>query len=286
MPELPDLLHIQRHLQRHILNRRITHVTLRQPVVLRNAVGDPIEDALKDFSISAVDVHGPFLRFAFGSALELIFNLMLAGRIQHQQKQEHPLGHQCLSLRLDDGSYLNFADEQKMMKIYLVHPGSYSVIPGYTTLGIDIRSPVFTEQAFRELAVHHVRKQVRVFLNTNTIFNSIGNAYADEILFEARLHPKTLVASLSDEDLGRLFLAIATVMEWGIARVAAAGEPIHVKVREHMKVRNRLGLPCPRCSTKIRREGVRGYDVFFCPQCQPPRRKTFIDWQKIPPTDH
>jgi len=286
MPELPDLLYIQRRLQRHILNRRITHVTLRQPVVLRDDVGDPIEEALKDFSVTAVDVHGPFLRFAFGGALELILNLMLAGRIQHQQKQEHPLGHQCLSLRLDDGSYLNFADEQKMMKIYLVHPGSYSAIPGYTTLGTDIRSPAFTEQRFRDLAAQHTRKQVRVFLNTHTILNSIGNAYADEILFEARLHPKTNVASLSGEDLGTLYHAITTVIEWGISRVAAAGEPIHVKVREHMKVRNRLGLPCPRCSTKIRREGVRGYDVFFCPRCQPSRRKTFIDWQKIPPASH
>jgi formamidopyrimidine-DNA glycosylase len=286
MPELPDLLYIQRHLQRHALNRRITHVTLRQPVVLRNDVGDPLEEALKDFSITAVDVHGPFLRFAFGGALELILNLMLAGRIQHQQKQEHPLGHQCLSLRLDDGSYLNFADEQKMMKIYLVHPGSYSVIPGYTTLGTDIRSPAFTGQRFRDLAAQHTRKQVRVFLNTRTALNSIGNAYADEILFEARLHPKTIVASLSGEDLAALHQAIITVIEWGMSRVAAAGAPIHVKVREHMKVRNRLGLPCPRCGTKIRREGVRGYDVFFCPRCQPSQRKTFIDWQKIPPADH
>ncbi len=286
MPELPDLLYIQRHLQRHVLNRRITHVTLRQSVVLRNDVGDPLEEALKDFSITAVDVHGPFLRFAFGGALELILHLMLAGRIQHQQKQEHPLGHQCLSLRLDDGSYLNFADEQKMMKVYLVHPGSYSVIPGYTTLGTDIRSPAFTLQRFLDLAAQHTRKQVRVFLNTHTVLDSIGNAYADEILFEARLHPKTIVASLSGEDLAALYQAVITVIEWGISRVAAAGEPIHVKVREHMKVRNRLGLPCPRCGTKIRREGVRGYDVFFCPRCQPSQRKTFIDWQKIPPADH
>jgi formamidopyrimidine-DNA glycosylase len=173
-----------------------------------------------------------------------------------------------------------------MMKIYLVHPGEYSVIPGYTTLGVDIRSPGFTEQRFRELAAVHTRKQVRVFINTHTILDTIGNAYADEILFEARLHPKTFVGSLSDEDLGRLYHAITTVIEWGIARVAAAGEPIHVKVRDHMKVRNRIGLPCPRCNTKIRREGVRGHDVFFCPQCQPARRGAFIDWRKIPPADH
>ena len=69
-------------------------------------------------------------------------------------------------------------------------------------------------------------------------------------------------------------------MRWGITEVEKAAQPIQVKVRDHMKVRNRKGEPCARCGTTIRREGVRGYDVFFCPVCQPATRKVFIDWKR------
>jgi formamidopyrimidine-DNA glycosylase len=116
-------------------------------------------------------------------------------------------------------------------------------------------------------------------INDHTVLSAIGNAYADEILFEARIHPKTFSARLSKEETDRLFVAIGSVMTWGTKKVEEAARPIHVKVREHLKVRNRRGEPCPRCGTTIRREGVRGHDTFFCPSCQPASRKLFIDWR-------
>jgi formamidopyrimidine-DNA glycosylase len=112
--------------------------------------------------------------------------------------------------------------------------------------------------------------------------DSIGNAYADEILFAARIHPKTFVGTLTEAEWEELYRAIRDVMTEGQRKVAEAGQPIHVKVRDHMRIRNRKGLPCPRCGSIIRREGVRGYDVFFCPTCQPVRRRVFIDWTKLP----
>jgi formamidopyrimidine-DNA glycosylase len=283
MPELPDLLHMQQYLRAHVVGRTITTAEVRQPIVLRNAIGDPPELVLKTLTITGLTVNGPFIRFTISSTLELVVNLMLAGRIQHQRKPDKTLGHLCMVLHLSDGTRLNFCDEQKMMKVYLVHSGVYNAIPNYTRLGLPIMEPAFTEDALLLAAKEHSRKQVRVFINDHTILNSIGNAYADEILFAAGIHPKTIVASLSSEDLRKLHTAITDVMAEGITAVAQANQPIHVKVRDHMKVRNRKGLPCPKCGTTIRREGVRGYDVFFCPTCQPVRRKVFIDWSTIPP---
>lgn len=283
MPELPDLHYIQRYLERHVRNQTIIAAEVRQPVVLRNAIGDPPGVVLKDLTITGVAVHGPFIRFTISSTVELIVNLMLAGRIQHQRKPDKPLGHLCMVLHLADGTRLNICDEQKMAKIYFVHMGMYAAIPSFTTLGVPVLDASFTPGVLHEIARQHSRKQVRVLLNDHTILNSIGNAYADEILFAAGIHPKTIVASLRPEDLDRLHTAIREVLTEGREAVAAAGQPIHVKVRDHMKVRNRKGQPCLRCSTTIRREGVRGYDVFFCPSCQPVRRKVFIDWSTLPP---
>lgn len=282
MPELPDLLYIRDHLRRHVVNRTITAAELRQPVVLRNAIGDPIEHALKSLTITGVEIHGPFLRLTVSGTLEIVLNLMLAGHIQHQRKPDRPLGHCCVALYLDDGTRINICDDQKMAKVYLVHTGSYSAIPGFEKLGVNILSPAFTLAEFLRRLDEHPRKQVRVLINDRTALDCIGNAYADEILFAAQIHPKTFVGTLDQAERERLYNAIRQVMADGIRAVADARQPIHVKVRDHMRVRNRKDLPCPRCGSTIRREGVRGYDVFFCPTCQPVRRKVFIDWTKQP----
>ena len=146
--------------------------------------------------------------------------------------------------------------------------GSLAAIPGYLDQGVGILSPDFTRDRF-DAIIKGRRHQVRVFLMDQTALSAIGNAYADEILFAAGIHPKTSCASLSDEQRGRLYDSIRGVMTWAIHMVREAGQPIEVKMRDHVKVRNRKDEPCPVCGTKIRRAGVRGYDSFFCPHCQP-----------------
>lgn len=280
MPELPDLVYIRNYLRNVIVDRRITSSTIKQPVVLRIAVNESFEEIVHGKTIEAIEIHGPFLRFQLSEHHDLIINLMLAGKLQHQRHGEKSEGYLCCSFLLDDDSRLNVCDDKLMAKLYLVKTGDYSAVPRYSTQGIDILSSGFTVDVFRTLAAQHKRKQVRVFINDHTILSSIGNAYADEILFDAHIHPKTFLGKLNPEELQQLYSSIRSVMEWGMTKVTEAGKPVHTKVREHMKVRNRHGKPCPRCGTTIRREGVRGYDVFFCPACQPGSRKLFINWTK------
>ena len=279
MPELPDLLYIQKYLQREVVGRSITNITIREPIVLRVTVDDTFQNVLTGKTIRSITLHGPFITLGLSDSYDLVMNLVLMGKLQHQRAKEKSLGHLCFSLELDDASRVNFCDDQKMAKAYVVRHGEYGRIPRYNQQGTDILSPAFTLGTFRELAKRHSRKQVRVFINDHTIMSAIGNAYADEILFEARIHPKPFVARLSPDEIQRLHQSILTTMKWGIEKVELAHEPIHVKVRDHMRVRNRKGQPCPRCSTTIRREGVHGHDVFFCPSCQPASRKLFIDWK-------
>lgn len=282
MPELPDLLHIQHCLNENVVGRTIHGVLLKQPVVLRVAVDSPFAEAIMGQRVDAVHVHGPFLVFRLSREVELVINLMLAGYLQLQRTSEKSPGHLCIAFALDDGATLNVCDEQKMAKVYLVPTGMYTAIPRFAAQGLRVFSSDFTLDAFHRLARLHGRKQVRVFINDQTILSAIGNAYADEILFEARLHPKTFVRSLQPAEIDTLFRAIKSVLEWGTKHVRAACQPMHIKVRDHLRVRNRKGEPCPRCGTTIRREGVRGYDTFFCPTCQPATRKVFINWNNHP----
>ncbi len=279
MPELPDLLYIKDRLAQRMTGQRISDFVVRQPIVLRNALDRPPSSVLAGSIVTGVSVHSPFLRFSIGTAADLIVNLMLAGRLQLQEPGEKQSGYLCIRLGFDSGLALNICDEQKMAKVYLGAPGDTSAVQGFATRGINILDPSFTVEVFRGIARAHSRRQTRVVLTDHSLLSSIGNAYADEILFEAGIHPKTCIAHLKDEDLARLHGAIVRTIMWGAEEVLTASQPIHKKVRGHMRVRNRHGEPCPRCGTTIRREGVRGYDVFFCPQCQPPTRKHFIEWR-------
>ncbi len=135
----------------------------------------------------------------------------------------------------------------------------------------------FTREKFEALMGKR-RHQARVFLMDQSALSAIGNAYAGEILFAARIHPKTPCFSLSPEERLALYQSIRSVMAWGISEVEKAGQPIEVKVRDHVKVRNRNNQPCPVCGTKIRRAGVLGYDSFFCPRCQAASRPQRIPW--------
>ena len=125
------------------------------------------------------------------------------------------------------------------------------------------------------------RDQARVFIMDKSAIDALGNAYADEVLFAAGIHPKTWVRRLSSAELDRLHDAIVKVLTEARDTIQAEEPDLDVKLRDFLKVRNRHKKPCPVCGTHIRRAGVRGYDSFFCPSCQPSTRKTsIVDWSK------
>jgi formamidopyrimidine-DNA glycosylase len=172
---------------------------------------------------------------------------------------------------------LRYLDDKKMGKAYLITTDDWKAIPGLQTGGIDILSPEFSRERFVSLLKHR-RDQVRVFLLDKKALDSLGNAYADEVLFEAGIHPKTFCRSLTHEDGVRLHDAIVKVMKEAVAEVASRGEPIDVKVRDFLKVRRKD--TCPRCGSKLRTAGVKGMDSWFCPACQPATRKGLVDWTR------
>ncbi|HXX63819.1 MAG TPA: DNA-formamidopyrimidine glycosylase family protein [Bacteroidota bacterium] len=282
MPELPDILYITRYLQSNLKGRTITSVAVRQSIVIRDMLKEPPQEALTGRLIGGIDHRGPFLEFVLSGGLLIVLNLMLAGRLQHRKAEEKALGHVCLSMGLDDGSMLILSDEKKMAKLYITRREDAHEVPRYGEQGVDILSESFTRERFKAIAKTNARRQVRVVVNDQTVLSAIGNAYADEVLFEARIHPKTFIGRLSEGELDRLFDAIRSVIIWAAGKVEEAHQPIHIKVRDHLRVRNRKGERCPRCGTTIRREGVRGHDVFFCPSCQPASRKLFINWNDSP----
>jgi formamidopyrimidine-DNA glycosylase len=275
MPELPDLLHIQSKLEDRLRGRRVTGERLTSPVILRCLVRGNLS-LLLGRRLEQVERRSHFLVFRF-EGLDLAVNPMLAGRFRLAAREEKDEASLAFALAFEDAGELRYLDDKSMGKAYLAAAGDTKAIPGLDAGGVDILSPRFTRERFVSLLKHR-RDQVRAFLLDKKALDSIGNAYADEVLFAAGIHPKTWCRSLSHDDAVRLHDAIVDVMKHAIEEVARRDEPIEVKVRDFLKVR--MKEECPRCGSKLRRAGVRGMDAYFCPRCQPATRSGLVDWTK------
>lgn len=278
MPELPDLVHIRKELERGLKDAVVRSIEIKEPVVVRNHLGAALEERITGQTLQSVERIGPFLRFDLQQII-LVVHCMLAGRfLITPADAKEKKASLCVIIRFESAN-LCYYDDKKMGKVYFITPGAEDKIPGLTTQGIDLLSADFTETAFMN-RIAKQRKQARVFLMDQTILSAVGNAYADEILFDAKIHPKTFCHQLSEKEKMQFYQSIQSVLAEGIREVESAHRPLDEKVRGHMKVRNRKEEPCPRCGTKIRRANVLGYDSFFCPSCQPAKRELFIDWNK------
>lgn len=283
MPERPDLDYFVPVLAKELRGAVVSQVRVRKPVVLRVAVVDPLDEAIIGATIGEVTRRAHFVLFDLGKR-EVVVSPMLAGRFTIARVGDKDPGDLAVALSFQDGRELRYRDDVQMGKFYVIDKGDWRQVPGLEHIGVDVLdAKKFTRKVFRGIARQR-RDQVKVFLMDKTALDAMGNAYADEVLFAAGIHPKTMVKKLSDEDLDRLHDAIVDVLGAARAEIAKRKPPIDEKLRDFLKVRNKHGAPCPRCGGKIRKAGVHGHDAFFCPDCQPETRKSaIVDWKKVRP---
>ncbi|HVY37160.1 MAG TPA: DNA-formamidopyrimidine glycosylase family protein [Polyangia bacterium] len=285
MPELPDLVHVEEVLNGALAGKTVTDARTGDPTVLRLMVRDPFPAVLVGRRLQGVARRGHFLRFDLGADLAIVINAMLVGRYKllaplpaaERKKDPSALG---LALSFDGAPELQYLDEKRMGKVYVTRPEDEGSIPVYGQLGVDLLSPAFTRQAFDEIFAKR-RDQVRPFLMDKRALASIGNAYADEILFAAGIHPKTFCRKLEPAAVDALYGAIGRVLTEAIAEIRRRNDPPEVKVRDFLKVRGRDGKPCYVCGTTIRAVRVGDGDACFCPTCQPETRKLFVSWSGL-----
>ncbi|HET7294101.1 MAG TPA: DNA-formamidopyrimidine glycosylase family protein [Vicinamibacteria bacterium] len=274
MPELPDLLHIRNRLEARLKGRIVTSERVREPVVMRFAVRGNLS-LLLGRPLEQVGRRGAAILLRF-EGFDLAVDPMLAGRFRFAEPGEKDPASLAFALGFGDVE-LRYLDDKKMGKAYLIVAGDFGAIPALRAGGADILSHEFSRERFVSL-LRRRRDQVRAFLLDKKALDTIGNAYADEILFEAGIHPKTWCRAIDHDGAVRLHAAIVSVMKAAIDEVARRDEPLDVKVRDFLKVR--LKDTCPRCGSRLRTAGVKGMDAYFCPTCQPATRPGFLDWRK------
>jgi formamidopyrimidine-DNA glycosylase len=267
MPELPDIVVYIEALEQRILGQTLEAVRIVSPFLLRTASPPAAKAAGK--KVLRLRRLGKRICIGLEDDLWLVLHLMIAGRLHWRArgvKVSPPRG--LAGLDFPHGSLIwTEAGSQKRASLHIVlgEAALQALDPG----GVEVLDCDASQFAAVLLSANHTLKRA---LTDPRLFSGIGNAYSDEILFEAKLSPIALTEKLAVAEIKRLFEATrCTLTRWTERlRAEAAGKfPENVTAfRDGMAVHGRYKQPCPRCNTKIQRIRYASNETNYCPTCQ------------------
>jgi len=267
VPELPDIVVYIEALEKRILGQTLQGVRLASPFLLRS-VSPPLRDA-EGKEVRKLRRVGKRIAISLENELWLVLHLMIAGRLHWRErgvKVSRPRG--LAAFDFPDGSLLlTEAGSKKRASLHVVsgEAGLESLNPG----GLEVLDTNLERFTASLTSANHTLKRA---LSDPRLFSGIGNAYSDEILFEAQLSPVTLTQRLTSDQISRLFEAIrSTLLRWVEALRTEAGDQFPEKVtafRPGMAVHGRYKEPCLRCGAKIQRIRYASNETNYCAHCQ------------------
>jgi len=267
MPEIPDLEAIRGFLNTRVAGTRIERADYLIPVVFRVPKEEFVR-TLEGNALGEVTRHGKFLLFGLDSGHLLVINAMLTGRFQYVRPDQKRRARTCMVLALANGWELRYWDERVMGKIYLSTPDRLMTLPQFSEMGPDALEVSADEFAQR---IRKFTGQIKKILVNLRFVAGIGNAYADEILYAAKIHPYRKRATLNEQDIERLYAAMHKVFVWATPIVAEQmrDELNYEERRDFLKIHRKGGELCPVCGTRISEITAGQRITSFCRNCQP-----------------
>jgi formamidopyrimidine-DNA glycosylase len=269
MPELPEVETIARGLREPLVGRQFTGVRIGWENLVARPSVEEFERGLVGQRILGVKRRGKYLVFALSSGASLIVHLRMTGRLLIKENTDELDKHDHLIFELDDGRELRFNEMRKLGRVYLVDDENEIV----GELGPEPLDGDFVPADFAAL-LSGKRGMIKPLLLNQRFVAGIGNIYADEALFVARIHPERRADSLTTGEIERLYGAIRQVLRQGIENRGTTlsayrdAEGREGRNQEVLQVSRNTGQPCPRCGMPIERTVVGGRGTYFCPKCQ------------------
>ena len=287
MPELPEVETVRSGLERLIVGRTIAHVSSDTPKSFPNA---PVEVSqfLIGAQVSGVRRRAKLLLIDLSSGYTLATHLKMTGQLVYRGEQNFGAGHPNdsligelpdkstrVTLSFTTGSHLYFNDQRKFgwMKLYptLEVPN----IDFMKRVGPEPLDDQFTAAAFVERFLRRKNTSIKAALLDQTVVAGVGNIYADEALWGAKIHPASLVKALSSAQLKVLFAELQFVLRLAIEKGGSTdrnyvnAEGKRGSYIDFARVFRREGQACPRCGSTIIKTRVAGRGTHTCPVCQP-----------------
>jgi formamidopyrimidine-DNA glycosylase len=266
MPELPDVEIFKRVLDRHALGRVVARVVVADPGSLAGATADTLQRKLKGRQLSGSQRHGKVLFADFQNAPTLAMHFGTNGSLQAVPSDAEEPPSTRLLIEFTDGARLAYVNPRRIGHVCVTDSAAAFIADQH--LGADALAPELDEAGFAA-ALANRRQAIKAVLMDQSRIAGIGNIYADEILFQARLHPGVLAGALDAGARRRLFNAIKRTLKTAID-CGAGAEDFTERLPKGFLLRERQpGGHCPRCGTALVVSKSAGRTSYHCPQCQP-----------------
>lgn len=287
MPELPEVETIVRDLRKRIVSKKIKTSNCSYPKIIRGAAFDDLSKSIRGRSAISVQRRGKNILVGLSGGQTLWVHLKMTGNLLFEGPGE-PVGgrlrqmierkHVHFEICFDDGSRLLFADIRKFGRVALIKEESETIARNprehlLGELGLEPLSDGFTFEKF-VIAIGKRKKSIKEVLMDQRVIAGIGNIYANEILFDAKINPFENPRFLTHKELSRLFLSIKTVLRKAIrfrgtsfSDYRDAGGKKGAFAAQ-LKVYRKAGEKCPRCGNIIQKSKQAQRSTFYCGFCQ------------------
>jgi formamidopyrimidine-DNA glycosylase len=280
VPELPEVEVVRRGLDAHVVGRTITGVDVLhlRPVRRHLAGPDDFAARLTGHRVEAAHRRGKYLWLPLDSGDALLGHLGMSGQMLVQPAEAPDERHLRVRLRLDAPYELRFVD-QRMFGGLAVSPGGAELPSEIAHIARDPLDPEFDDELFSARVRAKVSGIKRILLD-QTVVSGVGNIYADEALWRARLHGDRPGRRLRRVDVAEVLAGVRAVMGAALEQGGTSFDALYVNVNgesgyfdRSLHAYGQEGLPCARCGTPIVRVSFMNRSSYFCPVCQPrPRR--------------
>ena len=286
MPELPEVETVKLGLSKLVVGKTITGVIHDTPKSFPNAAPD-VQQFLVGASIVEIKRRAKVLIIELSTKYSLLIHLKMTGQMVFVGATRFGAGHPNdsligelpdrstrVTLSFNDQSHLYFNDQRKFGWVKLVPTVEIPNIDFMKKLGPEPLAADFTAAQFSERLLRRKNSNIKAVLLDQTVVAGIGNIYADEALWAAKIHPSTLVRNVSQVKLNKLFVELQAVLRLSIEK-GGSSDRNYVNAEgkkgsyiSFAKVFRREGKECPRCGTVIIKTRVAGRGTHLCPHCQ------------------
>lgn len=273
MPELPEIETLRRSLDRSLPGRTIVRVDVRDRRLRTPVAARALRQRVAAHRVEGLGRRSKYLLVHLERGEVLVVHLGMSGRFVREPHAAPVLPHTHVILGLDDGTELRFQDPRRFGMLFVVRRDELGTHPRFVRLGPEPLAPDFSAALLRERA-RAARKPIKNVLMDAHVVVGVGNIYACESLYRARIHPGTPARRLSLPRWERLHQAVQAVLQQAVHDGGTTLQDFrdadgqYGAFQHRLQVYDRAGEACGRCGRSIRRMVQAGRSTYYCPGCQ------------------
>ena len=271
MPEIAEVETVRNTLKSMILNKKIVDVNIIYPKIIESNISD-FKNILIGRKFVDIDRIGKWLMFDLNDYY-LLSHLRMEGKYFVKKSTDEIIKHEHIIISFDDGTDLRYHDTRKFGRMNLVKKSDIDRVEAIKKQGIEANSNKLTKEYLYD-KIHKKNKPIKSLLLDQTIISGLGNIYANEVMFDARINPNKLGKDISLKECDLIVKASKKIIDAAIKdggttiKSYTSSLGVTGRFQQHLMVHKREGEECKVCGTLIENIKIGGRSTYFCPKCQ------------------